>query len=235
MESLKIGITDCKKFATYESWFNQIEGIEVVNLNMDTTRVQEVIACDGIVLSGGEDIDPEYYNKEEYEQYISSYRDKERDDFEWGILELIQNKKIPFLGICRGMQLTNVFLGGTLIPDLETWKYNNHSMLSDKDDCYHKVEVLEDSLLKPLIPNSSLAINSAHHQAIDAVSPQLRPIAYSEDKVIEAMEWKDPEDKPFMLLVQWHPERMNPSNDPLAIGIKETFLRAVWFNKKDNQ
>jgi putative glutamine amidotransferase len=126
------------------------------------------------------------------------------------------------LGICRGAQLYNVAMGGTLIPDLETAGYASHKN-GDAAEGSHGVTLEPGSLLHTTVGCTSGQVNTYHHQAADKVGRGLRVAARSDDGVIEALEWEQPEGRPFLLLVQWHPERLSDVHSPFAKILMERF------------
>ncbi len=130
---------------------------------------------------------------------------------------------MPVLGICRGMQLTNVAFGGTLIPDIEEAGYAEHRSSVPGAICTHGIVVTPGSSLAEL--GGADGVNSSHHQAVLQPGAGLKVIARSPDGIIEAMEPDEP--SPFLLLVQWHPERMEDRSSPLAGGVLRMFLHAV--------
>ena len=143
------------------------------------------------------------------------------------------------LGICIGLQIANVYFIGTLIPDLtpshspsgEGSKAVSHS--KDKSfDQVHTVKVETNSCLNGIVLSESGNINSAHHQASDKIGEGLKVSARAEDGTVEAIELKDPKQHPFLLLVQWHPERVNQQENPFASKLKERFLKECTTNKK---
>ena len=223
---IRIGITDCKKYQQYELWFlNAPEDVEVVHLSYDQNNVDDIAACDGIVLSGGEDVHPERYNMPELLQHLNENDiNKNRDEFEWQVIKKGIELNKPFLGICRGLQMMNVYLGGTLIPDIPTVKNHiGHGKINDIDG-QHSIEVKENSLLQSITGNMCGEINSAHHQSANLVAAPLKVTATSKPDIVEALEWKEPAGKPFLLLVQWHPERMSEQQNPFAANIRKAFI-----------
>jgi putative glutamine amidotransferase len=135
---------------------------------------------------------------------------KERDKFEIELIHRALKNKTPVLGICRGLQMFNVALGGTLIMDLEKSGFKNHRMQNGQQKS-HKIEVHSNSVLSKVIGSGSKIVNTYHHQAIDDIGKDLKVSARSTDGVIEAAEWNNPVGKSPLLLVQWHPERMKTS------------------------
>ncbi len=224
METIRIGITDCAKFTNYESWFVKEPGVEVIKLSHEAGNVYEAKSCHGVVLSGGEDVHPRFYGQAEYVKYCDTI-DERRDDFEWRVLEQTEYEGIPLLGICRGLQMANVFFGGTLMPDLPSFGKYNHSRFSDRDR-YHPITVDPTSQLSTILGSSAGEINSAHHQSAALVGKGLVANALSPDGVIEGLERRD-HGKPYFLLVQWHPERMTKPENPFAANIKSSFLAAA--------
>lgn len=225
-QKIKIGITDCGKYDNYAKWILAArENIEVIKLSHEQNNVNKVEECNGIVFSGGEDVQPKFYGKPEYLSLLNPKEiNEKRDDFEWQVIERSFSSQKPVLGICRGLQLINVFLGGTLIYDLPSVKNKFvHGKINGVDQ-RHAVNVLKDSLLYNITGSESGEINSAHHQSVDEPASELKVIANS-DSVIEGLEWKKPENKSWLLLVQWHPERMNDQQNPFASNIQREFIK----------
>jgi putative glutamine amidotransferase len=131
------------------------------------------------------------------------------------------------LAICRGMQLVNVALGGDLIQDLEESGKQDHRRHGDTDGG-HEVTTEANSLLYQVTGVSTGNVNSAHHQAVGRLSEELMPDCFSPDGVVEGAEFKDKAGEPWLLCIQWHPERMKDKDtNPLSKNIREKFLEAV--------
>jgi len=153
---------------------------------------------DGLILSGGRDIDPSYYG--EKVQYKVDLLNRLRPEFEIGLLrEFIPTRK-PVLGICYGVQLMNVVCGGTLYQDIPS----QIPKAAKHEDARHSITLYEDTRLFKLVRESSLEVNSHHHQAVKKPGKGLTCSALALDGIIEAIESKD---HPFFIGVQWHPER----------------------------
>jgi putative glutamine amidotransferase len=169
---------------------------------------------DGLLLSGGPDVDPARYGDRVV--HPATYGiDPERDQFEIDLFDAALRSNTPVLGICRGIQVINVALGGTLIQDVAT----EHPGASDVGHRQHERD-LEDwqvghpvsatSNALPLFTNQALGVNSFHHQAIRDLAPGLEPVAFSPDGLIEAVVMPD---APDVFAVQWHPELMFERDD----------------------
>ncbi len=164
---------------------------------------------DGIFLSGGNDVSPEVYGCEPIEALGEV--NPIRDQLELRAVRWAYEKRMPVLGICRGVQVMNAAMGGTLWQDLPS-QYRTEdgrlpiAHLQKRRDIYpsHTLSVEKDSFLYRLVGEETLRVNSMHHQAVRDAAPGLRITAWAEDGVPEALE--DPR-HPFFLGVQWHPER----------------------------
>ena len=223
---MKIGITENKKYPVYHDWMKGSDDIEVVKLSSNTD--EHIENCDGVILSGGVDIHPKYYKQSiHYPGAPEKGFQTHRDDFEFSVFEKSLKKNIPVLGICRGLQLINVFCEGTLVQDLGA---KNSTHQSDEHDRKHNVKVENGTILQSIVQVNSGKVNSAHHQSIQQLGKNLLVNSYSEDGVIEGIEWKDKENRSFMLGVQWHPERMDKAgipDSPFSKNVREYFISQV--------
>lgn len=144
----------------------------------------------GLVLGGGRDVDPKYYGEERRDGTDSP--DTARDEMEMALLGEAIGRKLPVLAICRGLQLLNVHLGGTL-----------HQHIDGHQKLIHEVEIAPGSLLARAAGVTRGAVMSRHHQAVKDLAPGLRVTATAADGTVEAVEM---EAHPRLLAVQWHPE-----------------------------
>lgn len=228
-QKIVIGVTDCSKYVNYSNWISGYsEQVEVIKLSHKANNFDDIKKCQGVLLTGGEDVHPRFYNKPEYYNYC--YADdvsEARDEFELKVLQDTEANHIPLLGICRGLQIANVFFGGTLIPDIPTWGKFNHSKLPDDSDRYHKISVDPSSWLYSVIDRQEGTVNSNHHQSADIIGDGLIVSAISPDGVVEALERKSPDGKSFLCLVQWHPERMNDQESNFVKNIRKAFVEAA--------
>ena len=178
--------------------------LELVTM-ADSSRVKAA-DFDGILLAGGEDVDPSFYDEEK--RYPSVHANRARDEFEFSLLDRALDRRLPILGICRGIQTINVKFRGTLYQDLENDKglERHHKQTEPRPQPTHSVTVTDpDSHLAQAI-RGSCQVNSLHHQAIKRLAHGLKATAYSDDGLYEALEAA--EDYPHLVAVQWHPEEM---------------------------
>ena len=162
-----------------------------------------VDTLDGFLIAGGQDVSPALYGEET--KPTCKELCPERDAMESVLLRLLWNVNKPVFGICRGLQMINAHLGGTLFQDLPTEHPSglNHRMAAPYDRAEHPVTLVKDTPLFSLLGADSIGVNSCHHQAIKTLAPDLGPMAISPDGLIEAV--YAPE-KRFVWAVQWHPE-----------------------------
>ena len=158
-----------------------------------------LLQCDGLLMPGGVDIEPDRYGQIRSEKCGKS--DLKRDEAEWQILEAFLPTKKPVLCICRGVQMLNVFQGGTLHQDIP-----GHSDFKSRSTGCHSVMLTPESRLRQILQTSEITVNSLHHQAADRIGTGLRVAAVSSDGITEALEL---ENHPFCIGVQWHPEHLS--------------------------
>lgn len=229
---VKIGIVPLYDAARASLWMlpGYMDGIMqaggtpfMLPLTADTALLRALVdTCDGFLFPGGQDVSPARYGAA-----VSPHCGEtcpERDAMEAALLHEIWVRNKPLLGICRGIQLINAVLGGTLYQDLPTEHpaHISHRMASPYDRAAHTVSVVADSPLARLAPANRLGVNSCHHQAIRDLSPQLRPMALSDDGLVEAA--YAPTQR-FLWAVQWHPEWLFRS-DACSRGIFRALVDA---------
>ncbi|HEX9012482.1 MAG TPA: gamma-glutamyl-gamma-aminobutyrate hydrolase family protein [Anaerolineaceae bacterium] len=199
-------------------------GIPVlIPTGLPETSYDDLLArLDGILFTGGPDIDPVIFHGKPHASVYGI--DAERDSLELGLARRAADAKKPFLGICRGIQVINVALGGNLYTDIADQVPNALKHDTDgavRDYRAHPVTVEEGSLLAGIVRAGAVRVNSFHHQAVKDVAPRLRLVATSPDHVVEAVELPD---HPFGLGVQWHPEGM--IEDPQMLSIFRRLVAA---------
>jgi putative glutamine amidotransferase len=218
----KTGISKSdSKFDRYTGWLEQ-GGLEYVVLDWEKNNFDDIKQCSSLILTGGVDIFPEFYNDWEDGKHRDDYL-PERDGFEFKLIDHAFANNLPILGICRGLQIINSKLNGSLINDIETIRGTNHRKISPAEDRMHHVNVSGNSLLFEVVNEMAGDVNSSHHQAIDRVGEGLRVTAKADDGIIEAVEWDDRTGKPFMLCIQWHPERVVDRASPFSKNIFDRF------------
>ena len=158
----------------------------------------------GLVLTGGEDVDPALYGQEPHPELESV--NPARDEIELAALKAALERGMPVLAICRGLQLLNVALGGTLYQDLPSQREGDllHEQEAPVGHRWHHASVLPGSGMEAILGSRELFINSFHHQGIDELAPSLRPVVWAEDGLVEGVEGRD---HAWLYGVQWHPER----------------------------
>src|SRR6185295_11313312 len=171
---MRIGLTNCgsgpKKQGYYVSWLQSVNGVEVIELSAEKNNADELENCSGLVLSGGVDVHPSYYNNPKTNYPGAEDFDEARDQFEKKVFELAQKNQLPVLGVCRGLQFINCLMGGTLIQDLGE-RNKTHEGGPDK---IHEVKVVEGTLLRNVSGLLNGNVNSSHHQAIDKLGNGLK-------------------------------------------------------------
>lgn len=177
--------------------------------NPDVPTVLDRI--DGLVLSGGGDVEPERYGATRIDAMYGM--DFDRDEFEIEVVRQAAAQRLPVLAICRGLQVINVALGGTLIGDIPTEIGSaDHTAIGHHVFNGHQHVTLDPSCrVAAIVGASELEVNSIHHQAVRGLAPGLSAVAWADDGVIEAIEHEDPEW--LLTAVQWHPEYLGHSED----------------------
>ena len=218
---MRIGLTYTGSDRKHENYVRWLTGgdatVEVVRLD----GLGGAKDLDGLVLSGGVDIAPEFYEGAiGYAHAPMEGWQRERDLYEMAVLEAALERGLPVLGVCRGLQLINVVRGGGLVQDLGVGDAVHEAFAGV--DRVHGVVFDTGTLLGGIVGVSSGVVNSAHHQAVGRLGEGLKVSCRAEDGTIEGIEWVEPAGKGFLLAVQWHPERM------LANGFEDVFLyRAI--------
>jgi len=222
---MKIGLTYTgseKKHLNYVNWLKGNDAIEVVELSSIKNDLNELQSCDALVLSGGIDVHPSIYKSARLDYEGAGEFDLKRDQFEIDAFKIAQEKKIPVLGICRGLQLINCIFGGNLKQDLGELN-KTHKGGPDKN---HQIKIEANSLLENIVHVKNGNVNSAHHQAINQLGQGLKINARAEDGTVEGIEQNE-NGKSFLIAVQWHPERMEEKQSPLSKNIRDRFIEEI--------
>ncbi len=197
--------------------------------------VAEMVArADGVLMTGGDDIAPSLYLDPVPEELgkTCSEADPTRDLFETLLVKETFAQQKPLLAICRGHQMVNIALGGTLIVDLPTQAPGpiGHARMDLKDKVVHPIEIEEGSMLRTILGKREVGVNSTHHQAIEKLAPGLKAAAKAADGVIEAIELCQSM-LPYFLGIQFHPERLI-WRQPEFLELFRSFTAASAVNRK---
>lgn len=193
--------------------------------NLPPDRVGDFMKnLQGLLLTGGGDIAPHLYHGNHHPRVYDV--DPGRDSLEIALVKQAVDANLPFLGICRGIQVINVAMGGTLYTDIGdqlpgALKHDSPAG-EPRDRIAHNVEISPGSLLIRIVAETSLPVNSLHHQGIFAVAPSLVPTACAPDGLIETVEVQN---HPFGLGIQWHPEWL--PEDKAMQAIFRGFIQAA--------
>ena len=192
----------------------------------DPARADETIArVDGLVLTGGEDVDPRHYSATPHP--AAEPPNPSRDRWELALVAAARARRIPVLAICRGQQLVNVALGGTLIQDLSSERGTGaaHTRSDRRAERVHAIDIVDGSRLARAAGDRSITVNSSHHQAIDRIAPGLHATAHAPDGTIEGVE--TPDDDWWVVGVQWHPEELTGTSEAWDRRLFDSFATRV--------
>jgi len=228
-QHITIGISKAlpeKYYGNYTNWLttadSTIECIDLYHMPLDSALLL-LEGCSGLVISGGPDVYPGRYDRAE-DTIKCGTIDYFRDTLEWSLIKKAKELQMPILGICRGLQIFNIYHGGSLYPDIQT---DLDTLVThrckDTYNCNHSLKVSKGSGLFSISGERQGIVNSNHHQGIHRLGKGLKAIARTDDGLIESIEYEDRENMPFFLGVQWHPERMELEN-PYCLPIAVIFL-----------
>jgi putative glutamine amidotransferase len=194
-------------------------------LSNDRAAAAVLDSVSGLVLTGGEDVDPARYGEQRHEKVRSV--NPARDATEAALVEEARARGLPVLAICRGIQILNVALGGTLVQDISSQCGTDigHDEDGPRDSRSHEISVEPGSLIAGALGAEHLSVNSFHHQSVKRVADGMRVTARSPDGVIEGIESTDK--RWWVMAVQWHPEEMTESPEPWDRGLFKAFARQL--------
>ena len=208
-----------------------LERAGAIPIILPVTSDPEVISgylevIDGLLLSGGWDVEPKHYGQEAHPQLGNL--DPDRDLTELPLIRLAVEQDMPIFAICRGIQSLNVALGGTLVQDLPSQKPSDIEHVQRKNGIARNIATHYDSFISgsriaSIVGDTTMRVNSFHHQALDVVAPGIVVTGYSEDGIIESAEMPG---KRYIVAVQFHPEDTAP-HDEKSRKLFEAFVAAL--------
>lgn len=221
----RIGITGLhlygartRKFRCYIDHVRAAGGVPIL---LGTRSLALPVTLDGLLLAGGEDVDPSHYGEAPHPTHRGSRR---RDRSEIALTKAALAIGMPILAICRGAQLLNVVLGGSLVQDIPS---HVAAPLAHEGGARHAVKLAADSHLSALVGTAVADVNSYHHQAVARLATGMRVNAQASDGTIEGFEPLDPATLAgYLMAVQWHPERA-PFDDPVSRPLFGDFVTAA--------
>lgn len=230
--SLRIGITPYRNDAgeqyippKYIQGIHQIGGEEImIRYETPLDQLEAIVdSLDGMLFSGGVDVNPSCYGAEREPE--CGEPNPLRDELELALLKVCMNRKKPVLGICRGCQIINVGLGGTLVQDVPKRFSKVHQMKKDAPSAFdHSVSIVPGTMLHEIM-GGDIMVDSYHHQCVERLADGLIPSAYAPEGFIEAYELPADGDQ-FLMAVQWHPE-VTLDDDEYSPRIFERFKKAI--------
>lgn len=232
-EPLKIAVT--KLYPNYQKWLLQSDSTLVIT-NMYPLGTDSALLLlehyHALLVTGGEDVYPDWYGMIHDTARCGEF-DRYRDTLEIMLIRHALKLNMPVLGICRGHQILNITLGGTLFIDIpdDIGTQVIHRCPDDPLACHHEVRVMQGSLLHEITGQNHGIVNTNHHQAINVPASGLRISAFSAEGLPEAIEWENPQNRSFLLGVQWHPERMEDYPE-LSRPVAERFIREAGIYRK---
>jgi putative glutamine amidotransferase len=227
-DTLFIALSKASGSANYQNYITWLKSVDSMIVIVDMIKKQPIEAvnalekCSALLLTGGLDVYPGRYGKENDTSRCDF--DLHRDSVEFALIKKAVRMKLPILGICRGEQILNVAMGGSLIVDIpQDYDTIVKHLCSDDVPCYHEIQIIPGTLLYDAGKVLYDTVNTYHHQAVNKLAGVFKITARSNDGIIEAFEWKRPKNKSFLLAVQFHPEKLEKGN-PLSISIAEKFI-----------
>lgn len=213
---------------TYTDAVVRAGGLPVVLPPVPSDDVPTVVdRLDGLVLTGGDDVDPRRYGEEPHDTILRT--NPSRDEFEITLVHAAFARHLPVLAICRGLQIVNVAFGGTLIQDIPSAIGSiDHTVIGHAVyDGHQPVTIESSSLIAKATGATDLMVNSIHHQAVRDLAPGLRAVAWANDDIIEGIQHED--DSWPLLAVQWHPEYLSDNSDEASRRLFEGLVESARF------
>jgi putative glutamine amidotransferase len=234
----QVRIAVSKTSDNYEAWLHGADPYSVI-VDMYGMTIDSALfvlsTCQGLLLTGGGDVNPAYYGKSN-ELSKCKEIDNYRDSLELALINQALFARMPVFGICRGEQILNVALGGSLLTDIpaDAGTKVTHDLPADSKDPMHSIKIDPQSDLYQLAGIEKGIVNSSHHQSVDIIAGGMKISASSEDGVVEAIEREFPIGKSYIMAVQWHPERLDKNPD-LSRPLADKFLEQINKYKQDRK
>jgi len=218
-----------KYYGHYAEWLKNADSsiicLDLYHMPLDSALLL-LDDCSGLLISGGPDVYPGRYDAAD-DTIKCGIIDYFRDTLEFALIQKAKEYDMPIMGICRGLQIFNIYHDGSLYVDIPT---DLDTLVThrckDTYDCNHQLRVVEESGLYQLSGLSLGMVNSNHHQGIKRLGTGLKAVARTDEGLIESIEYTERENMPFFMSVQWHPERMD-AESPFAFPIAVAFLQAA--------
>jgi putative glutamine amidotransferase len=212
-----------------EAYSNALASVGLIPLVLPPVDAHMAVAAldgvAGLVLTGGEDVGAKHFGQTPHPAMGEPHPG--RDEYELALARAANDRRLPTLAICRGAQVMNVALGGSLIQDIPSLVPGaaDHDLSSRRTERVHDIAIKPGSALAGVVGDTSISVNSSHHQAVGDLAPTLRVSATSPDGVIEAVEPTGSEW--WMIAVQWHPEELTTTPEPWDRRLFSAFAEAV--------
>jgi len=236
-EPLRIAISKMHRKHTYSNWLHRYDTtaqlFNMYSIGIDSS-LKFAKTVDGILITGGADVFPGYYGKINDTARCGKF-DRYRDSLEIALIHFAIDHKIPLIGVCRGEQIINVALGGSLIIDIPTdWDTIIKHSSKDWKIQWHEVNIVPGTKMAAISGVTHGKVTSSHHQAIEKLGKGLRITAYAPDSIIESIEWANRNKKGFLMATQWHPEHMDTLS-PFSQPYAKLFLKEALKYKLTNE
>ena len=210
----------------YTDAVRQAGGSAVILPPLDPAEAPRILdRIDGLILSGGGDIDPVHYRGKRHADLYDI--DPSRDEWEFALAREARDRRMPTLAICRGLQVVNVAFGGSLIEDIPSEIGSTDHAVRGPEvvDCHQDVRIEEGSLVSQAIGDIRACVNSIHHQAVREPAPGFKACGWTSDGVVEIL---GPEDQGWPLLaVQWHPEYLAVNDDAASLALFSALIQSA--------
>ena len=222
-------LRDRARVRVNEAYTNALAAVGLVPMVLPpidpTLAVAALRGAAGLVITGGEDVDPALFGQKPHA--ATGVPHAGRDAYELALARAAAEDHVPTLAICRGAQVMNVALGGTLVQDIPSQRPTDlqHDLSERRTERVHAAEIVHGTVLARVLGDERITVNSSHHQSLDRIADSLRLAATSPDGIVEAVETRD--ERWWMLAVQWHPEELTATPEDWDRRLFRAFADAV--------